>query len=270
MTLSKSRRYTDFLVNEILPSGEVVHLTTLRALKREQKHKPSDGISSAATIKPKPQNQAGPSEQKSDTTKHEPIDQTPERVLIPIKKEEPLTDLEQGSRSINKEANEDGIGQSLPSVKQEQTETDTHLDTTPPKHEPSLPLPNSDVDQPKRISPHQRILATSSPLSINMQDHESKQPETPTRKKTKVLIRQTSSGWVEVDQEQEKELEKKKAEDAGVKRDESPPEDSVKEEPRPDEGKPEPKTSTQAQWQAFASAQPTARGATNFQVIIYH
>ncbi len=103
-----------------------------------------------------------------------------------------------------------------------------------------------------------------------MQDHERKQPETPTRKKTKVLIRQTSRGWVEVDQEQEKELEEKKAEDAGVKRDESPPEESVKEEARPEEGEHEPKTSTQAQWQAFASAQSTASVVTGFQVLIYH
>ena len=182
----------------------------------------------------------------------------------------PLTDLKQGFHSTQKEANEDGTGHSLPSVKQEETDTDTHVDTTRPTPKPSLPLPNLDVDQPERISPHKRILATSSPIPISMQDHERKQPETPTRKKTKVLIRQTSRGWVEVDQEQEKELEEKKVEDAGVKRDESPPEDSVKEEARPEERKYESKTSTQAQWQAFASAQPTDRVATGFQVIEYH
>lgn len=35
------KRYTDFLVNEILPSGEVVHLTSLKPLKKE---KPSNDV----------------------------------------------------------------------------------------------------------------------------------------------------------------------------------------------------------------------------------
>lgn len=102
-----------------------------------------------------------------------------------------------------------------------------------------------------------------------MQDHESKQAETPTRKRTKVIIRQTSRGWVEVDPEQEKELEEKKAEDAGAKGDEPPPKESIKQKSQPEEVRYEPKASTQAQWQAFASAESTARVANDFQVNIY-
>ena len=248
----------------------MVHLTSLRAPNREQKHEPSNEISFAATTGSKSQNHVGPPEHRSGAAKHETVDQTSERLSTPSKQKEPLTNLEQGFQSIDKEANKDGTGQSVPSVKQEEADTDTHLDATQPKPESSLPLPDSNVDQAERISPHKRILATSSPIPISAQDHQRKQPETPTRKKTKVLIRQTSRGWVEVDQEQEKELEEKKAEDAGVKRDEPPPEDSMKEEARPEEVKEEPKTSTQAQWQAFASAQSTAGVATGFQVIIYH
>ena len=75
---------------------------------------------------------------------------------------------------------------------------------------------------------------------------------------------------MEVDPEQEKELEERKAQDAGVKEGGSPPEVSTKEEAQPEEVKYEPKASTQAQWQAFASGQPTNRVASDFQVIIYH
>ncbi len=202
--------------------------------------------------------------------KHERVDQTSEQTSTPVKQEEPPLDLVHGSHSVNQEANEDGTGTSLPPIKQQETDTDTQLDTTRPEPCPNLPLPDSNVDQPERISPHQRIPPPSSSIPMSMQDHERKHPESPSRKKTKVLIRQTSRGWVEVDQEKEKELEEKKAEDAGVKRDDSPPEETVKEEAQPEEAKYEPKASTQAQWQAFASAQSPAKVATGFQVISYH
>ena len=201
--------------------------------------------------------------------KQETVDQTPEGVSTRIKQEESSTYPERGFHSMKQQANEDGTGPSLPSVKQEETDTYTHLDATQPKTEPSLPLPESDVDQHERASPHKRILATSFPTS-SMQDHESQQLETPTRKKTKVTIRQTSRGWVEVDQEQEAELAKKAAENASVQRDKSPPENAVKEEAQRAEVRYEPKSSTLAQWQAFASANSAGKVATGFQVIIYH
>ena len=75
---------------------------------------------------------------------------------------------------------------------------------------------------------------------------------------------------MEVDQELEKELEEKKAKDAGAKGDESPLKEFVKEEAQPEEVKYEPKTSTQAQWQAFASTESTASVTSGFQVIMYH
>ena len=251
-----------------MPSGEVVHLTSLRAPNREPKHEPPSGITSTAANGSKPQNHVGPLEQRSSTVNHKTVDQTPEGISTLSNQEEPRTDLEQGFQSTKQEANEAGTGRSLPSVKQEEIDTDTHMDAIQPKHEPTLSLPKSDVDQPERISPHKRILATSSPTP-SMQDHESQQRETPTRKKTKVLIRQTSRGWVEVDQEQEEELVKKAAEDASVQRDESPPEKSVKEEAQPAEVRYEPKSITLAQWQAFAGANSSGRVATGFQVIIY-
>ena len=251
-----------------MPSGEVVHLTNLRAPKREQKHEPSNGITSAAANGSKSQSHLGPLEQRSGTVNQETVDQTLEGVSTLSKQEKPRIDLEQGFQPIEQEANEDGTERSRLSVKQEETGTDTHLDATQPKHETSLPLPKSDVDQPERVSPHKRILATSSPTP-SMRDHESQQRETPTRKKTKVIIRQTSRGWVEVDQEQEEELAKKAAEDASVQRDGSPPENPVK-EVQPAEVRYEPKSSTPAQWQAFAGANSSGRVATGFQVIMYH
>lgn len=299
-TGSKSHRYTDFQVNEILPSGEVVHITNLRAPKREQKHKPSNGITSAAANGSQSQSHVGLLEQKSGTVKQATVDQTPEGVSTRSKQEEPSTYPEQSFQSMKQQANEDDAGPSLPSVKQDETDTDTHLDATQPKTDPSLPLPKSDVDQPERVSPHKRVPATSSPTP-SMQDHESQQLETPTRKKTKVTIRQTSRGWEEVDPEQEEELAKKATENARVQRDKSPPENPVKEQAQPAEVRYAPKSSTLAQWQAFAGAnsppknpvkeeaQPAevkrsslaqwqafaaanspGKVATGFQVIIYH
>ena len=75
---------------------------------------------------------------------------------------------------------------------------------------------------------------------------------------------------MEVDPEEEKELEERKAEDAGVKEGGCPPEVSAKEEAQPEEVKYEPKASTQAEWQAFAGGQLTSRVTSDFQVIIYH
>ena len=211
-------------MNEILPSGEVVHLTSLNPPKREQKLELSNWSTFAAANGSKSQSHVGP--------------------------------------------NEDGTERSLPSVKQGETDTDTHLNPTQSQSENSLPVPKSDVDQPERVSPHKRILATSSPTP-RMQDHQSEQPETPTRKKSKVIIRQTSRGWVEVDQEQEEKLLKDAAEDAGVQKEESSPKKSVKEEAQPAEVRYEPKSSTPAQWQTFAGANSSGRVATGFQVTIY-
>ena len=175
-----------------------------------------------------------------------------------------------GSKSqSNVGPNEDGTERSLPSVKQEETDTDTHLDPTQSQSGNSLPVLKSDVDQSEWVSPHKRILATSSPTP-SMQDHQSEQPQTPTRKKSKAIIRKTSRGWVEVDQEQEEKLVKEAAEDAGVQQEESSPEKLVKEETQPAEVRYEPKSSTPAQWQAFAGANSSGKVATGFQVIIYH
>ena len=247
-----------------------MHLTSPSAPKREPKHEPSNDIISTAAISSKSEKHGGPPEQRSGTAEQETVDQTPQPISTPSKKEESLTDLEQGFRSNRKEASEDGTGRSLPSVHIEETDTNTRLDATRPNPEPGLPLPNPNVDRSERISPHKRILATSSPSPISMRDHESKQAETPTRKRTKVIIRQTSRGWVEVDPEQEKELEEQKAEDAGAKGDKSPLKESVKQKSQPEEVRYEPKASTKAQWQAFASAELTARVASDFQVIFYH
>ena len=180
-------------------------------------------------------------------------------------------DYEQGYfQSTEKAASEDGICQSLSWVKQEEIDSDARFDATRPLSEPSFPLLDSNDDRIERLSPHKRILANSSPIPISTQDQEKKEPETPRRKKTNVLIRQTSRGWVEVDPEEEKESEERKGEDAGVKEGGFHPELSVKEEAQPEEVKYEPKASTQAQWQAFASGQPTNSVASDFQVIIYH
>ena len=179
-------------------------------------------------------------------------------------------DAANGSKSQNHVGpNEDGTERSLPSVKQEETDTNSYLDPTQSQSENSLPVPKSDVDQPDRVSPHKRIPATSSPIP-SMQDHQSEQPETPTRKKSKVTIRQTSRGWVEVDQEQEEKLVEDAVEDAGVQQEESSPEKSVKEEAQPAEVRYQPKSSTPAQWQAFAGANSSGRVATGFQVTINH
>ena len=102
-----------------------------------------------------------------------------------------------------------------------------------------------------------------------MQDFDGKPPESQEenaiRRKETVLIRQTSQGWVEVDEAKEEELkEQKAAEDAAAGL--QPKEDIVQdvntegsesEVKQPDEAS---RPSTQAQWQAFASNTPAETG----------
>lgn len=59
-----NHRYTDFLVNEILPSGQVLHLDNLKVPTRGQQttHSTQTGIGSSVPLNPPREVQSGPAE----------------------------------------------------------------------------------------------------------------------------------------------------------------------------------------------------------------
>lgn len=253
-------RYTDFLVNEILPSGEVVHLDNLEApSKTRQKTElfGNDGKPSPADL----------------------IEQKPEATQ---RAEQNVQEHEQSYATKD-------VSQAIPPA------DTSNEDRTPvkPKADPSAieasqavpqsmqgfdqyePAPTS-VDSPEKISPHKRIPPPALSIPLSMQDLDGKQSEPKedktTRRKEKVHIRQTSQGWVEFDKEKEDEIKKRKAEEdeaAGLQ----PKDATHMEDTMPEESKDVPESkgldqeqtpteSTQASWQAFANNAPS----NSFQV----
>ena len=266
-SLSNIHRYTDFLVNEILPSGEVVHLDNLRAPPKPSK------------IPARLENAGETS--SADTTEH--------------KAENPPASTDQ--YTTEQSATEQEQPRSAPTTtSNDEKQTFPHPDTSRPKHpivkleedlsmiEAPQTIPQSmqgfdkyelapapPVDDQEKISPHKRIPPPAPFIPLSMQDQDGKksepEQEKAPRRKEKVHLRQTSQGWVEFDKEKEDEIKKCKAEEdtaAGVQlEDESKMEDIKPEEtadvPEPDQpnSKQVPKSSTEASWQAFAASAPT-------------
>ena len=250
MQLAKLHRYTDFLVNEILPSGEVVHLDNLKAPRKPGQNTElfvNDANTSPATS----------IEQKAEATK---------RAEQNVKEYEQPCASKDVSQALLHADKFDGEGTTLkpkPDASQAIPQSMQGFNQNEP-----APAP---VDNPEKISPHKRIPPPAPSVPLSMQDLDGKQPEpkqeNTTRRKEKVHIRQTSQGWVEFDKEKEDETKKRKAEEDVVvglqSSDATEMEDTM---PEGSKDVPEPKKldqrqtsteSTQMSWQAFASSAPS-------------
>lgn len=274
-TISKSHRYTDFLVNEILPSGQVIHLGNLKAPKRETNQDPRNG-SKPSTTEPNANDHEDPHKQKYPVIKQEVETDILEGNVAPTEQEESKAEpSEQNSSPVKQEAQADEHIGDAPSLSVPQ-------DAFAPIHNHDetvastiLPMPDTSVDHTQKISPHKRVPPPSPSIPLSIQDLDRTEPEKAekaqkaTRKKETVLIRQTEQGWVEVDQEQEQKLkDQKAAEDAttGLGSEESTVIKSPMKVSESEEVRYEAMPSTQAQWRAFAGAESASSKATGIQV----
>ncbi|CAF9938405.1 hypothetical protein IMSHALPRED_000788 [Imshaugia aleurites] len=257
-TVFDIHRYTDFLVNEILPSGEVVHLDNLKAPPKPSKKTPplkDTGEASSADATEHKSN-APPTTVQQD--QHGPVSTNTSNDDNQTPPNPDTSKPEHPSFKLEKHASMTGAPQTIP---QSMQGFDQHeLASAPP------------VDDQEKISPHKRIPPQAPSIPLSMQDLDGKKAEPnqekAPRRKEKVHIRQTSQGWVEFDKEKEDEIKKRKAEEdaaAGVQ-----PEDVSKEEdinleetagvlePKQLDSEQTPEASTQASWQAFASSAPNS------------
>ena len=259
-TLANLNRYTDFLVNEILPSGEVIHLDSLKAPPKPRKNTELSGNGG----NPSPANST---EQKAEAT---------QRTERNIKEhEQPCASKDVAQAIPHSDTSNEERTTLKPKVDPSAVEASQAIPQSMQGFDQYEPAPAS-VDNQERISPHKRIPPPAHSIPLSMQDSDGKQSEPKqekiTRRKEKVHIRQTSQGWVEFDKEKEDEIKKRKAEEdeaAGIQpKDATHTEDTM---PEGSEDVPEskeldqeqtPKESTQASWQAFAGSAPSS----SFQV----
>ena len=260
--ISNAHRYTDFLVNEILPSGEVVHFDNVKAPRKPPQNPGlsrdvGEALSEDTTgqgpeappvameqAKPEPVPAGTPKEQKH-TTPH-PVISNSEPTASKPEKERPVT----------------AVPQIVPQSMQGFDKYEQASDSRP--------------DDQEKLAPHKRIPPPAPPIPLSMQDLDCEHPEPKqekvTRRKEKVHIRQTSQGWVEFDKEKEDEAKKHKAEEdaTGAVQPEDPAQTednksektadvSESQEPHSDYV---PKASTQPSWQAYAHSAPIS----SFQV----
>lgn len=255
-------RYTDFLVNEILPSGEVVHLDNLKAPPKPHKNTElsgyPDNASSAMAAEhetkiPRGDTEGNEEKQENSGTSPRPtFNNEPQTFPTPntFKQEHPIPKPQ--AHLSNVEASQ-AVPQSMQGFN---------------KYE----LASAPVDNEEKISPHKRLPPPAPSIPLSMQDLDDKkpepEPEKATRRKEKVHIRQTSQGWVEFDKEKEDAIKKRKAEEdaaAGLQPEDVTQVEGMKSEETKDAPGPkeldvgqEPKASTQASWQAFASSAPSS------------
>lgn len=264
--------YTDFLVNEILPSDHVVHLDNTQAPKK--KKEANNGSKPSGPSHPAPA----------------------ARQEIPQNADTPV---EEESNSIPSDAKaEAGTAISRPSapkVKPEEVGPEAATNTATSTSRPSasiIPISMQGFDcsptKPENLAPHRRIAPPSTPVPLSMRDlDDARTTPKPARKKETVLIRRTSQGWIEVDEQKEGEVKgAKAAEDAILN--ESTNESAIRAEDATGDRKlgdaavqdapnQEPDIlgqargpltpSTQASWQAFAGATSTdTDAATGFKV----
>lgn len=149
-----SGRYTDFLVNEILPSGAVVHLTDLKAPgKKDAKqslHSPTKPANRAGQAPGGPATAPEPTEPSSDQTedKHrrplvepEPVKRHMHRVLV--------KQTDEGIEEINKEDGSSGHRQAAAKenlVPPEPIEVDSKEAEKPIHSPPKLHVPSTAND----------------------------------------------------------------------------------------------------------------------------
>ena len=252
--LSYMRRYTDFLVNEILPSGEVVHLNNLKAPPKPPKNagllKNAGEVSSAITTEHKPE-APSPAIAEKAITEQGPAPTT----TFP---HPDTSSLEHHAFMLEQKSSMTKAPQAIPQSMQ-------GFD----KYELAIAPP---IDDQEKISPHKRVPPPAPSIPLSMQDLdgkklEPKQEKAP-RRKEKVHIRQTSQGWIEFDKEKEDDIKKGKAEKdaaAGVQPENVTEVEDIKPEEttfvsKLDQPTSEqvPEASTQASWQVFASSAPSS------------
>ena len=260
-SLANLHRYTDFLVNEILPSGEVVHLDNLKAPPKAPKNtellRNAGDASRAHNIEQKAD--APQSTTKPNSKEQEQIGTT--RGTTSTNEQQTLSDPD----SSNQERSTSNPKENRPVVEAPQTIPQSMQGFNQYELSPTF------VDSQKKISPHKRNPPPAPSIPHSMQDLDGKQPEPKqeqaTRRKEKVHIRQTSQGWIEFDKEKEDEAKKPKAEEDAAARvqpeDATQMEDMESEEFKngPELKEPDleqvPKASTEASWQAFAGSAPS-------------
>ena len=271
-SLSHTHRYADFLVNEILPSGEVVHLDNLKAHPKPHKNtglsRGAGRASLANTTGRKEDESTVKTEQTSGKEEGAATarDSTPRHSRRPS----PHPDTPNLEHPTSMPKND------LSVVEAQQAIPDSMQDFN--AYEPA-PAPPEEIRE--KISPHKRIPPAVASIPRSLQDLDVEEPEMrqekATRRKEKVHIRQTSQGWVEFDKEKEDEMAKRKAEDEAAA-DAQAKDDTVMEDIKQESttNVPEfseldqervPQASTQASWQAFAGSAPSGSFQVSNQVI---
>jgi hypothetical protein len=185
--------YTDFLVNEILPSGQVVHLDNTQAPKK-QKKEVENGSRPSGLSHHKP---GGHQEiaQKGDVSF--------------------LNEAKVASMDAKNEADNVSPRLSSPTVKPEEEVGPEAATNAAKRSRPSsvsnIPASMQGFDasptKPENLAPHKRIAPTPTPVPLSMRDmDDTEETHKPARKKETVRIRRTSQGWMEVDEQKEKEI----------------------------------------------------------------
>ena len=249
-------RYTDFLVNEILPSGEVVHLDNLKAppkLPKKTALLNNTGEASSADAT-ELEADALPAAKEQDQT-------------APL----PTTTSNDQNQYLSRA---DTSRSEQPASRHEQDLSMTEAPQAIPQSMRGFDkyeLAPASLDQEK-ISPHKRVPPPAPSIPLSMQDLDGKKPESnqekALRRKEEVHIRKTSHGWVEFDKGKEDEIRKRKAEEdaaAGVQPEDVTKVEDVKPgdtrsllEPKRPSSEQTPEASTQASWQAFADTAPSS------------
>jgi hypothetical protein len=262
-------------VNEILPSGEVIHLDNLKAPKHKTDKDQRNGTQASATDS-RTNNPQDHRKQDAPELKQEENTETLKEHFAPTK-QAPLSPeaAEQKSSSVKPRTYAGESMGDLPSVQADQ-------DVYGPIRDPNeiviittLPVPGFSVDQIQKVFPHKRIPPPFPSVPLSMQNLDEKnaekveKAEKTARKKETVLIRQTEQGWIEVDQEQEQKLKDQEvAQDAtaGITSEKPIRPAPSKQDSKPEEVRYGAKPSTQAQWQAFAGTETASNKGTSFQV----
>ncbi|KAL6720511.1 multisubstrate pseudouridine synthase 7 [Lecanora helva] len=264
------KRYTDFLVNEILPSGQVVHLDNFEAPGRGKNHSGTD--SNVQSTDQLPRADTGLLEDDGIAA-HDSADikQDVSNASIEIGGQDRFSANASSFTTASRQETNDSHAQDShsTSTKQQQpnipiegaTDSPSHKENAPSRAQIPLSMQDFDLPAPKEpgeLAPHMRTPVKPPTVPLSMQDSSKTQQDSPPRrKKETVRLRQTNSGWVEVNEQEEKEPKKlENRENVGKEGDaienmdsrgvrEIQSQEPVTEAPR--------EQSSQASWQAFAS-----------------
>ena len=261
-TLADGHRYTDFIVNEILPSGEVVHLDNLKAPSKPHRNAEISNNSGDVSSTNSTEQRAG----NIQTTAQRKVEEQGQPRTAPrtTANDEshtiPHPDTPTQEHPIFERKDNSSAAEASQAIPQSMQGFDTYV------------LAVASVDDQEKISPHKRMPPPATSIPLSMQDLDGKQPEPKQekviRRKEKVYIRQTSQGWVEFDKDKEDEMKKRKDEEDAAAGDQAEDATQMEETKLADtEAVPErkdldtdhvPEASTQASWQAFASCAPSS------------